>query len=138
MPMLPGTRKIPGTNRYRLPNGQVVTRWHARNLGAQKEGFKNETARRNDVGEKGTSHSGQRSRNDNYYKAFKQSELGQQMLANAQDQAKLMRTPFNEAAFKADVLAARNGRPRAGKPGQPDYQKFMAQYGGRSDWIVRY
>lgn len=114
MPIPRGAHQVHGEpNRVRLASGEIVTRSHARSLGARELGFKSEYAYRN---------SGQASKDDKYVRAMLRSEQGRHVLDIAKQQGKSV------SEVRQQLLAARNAQPHHGRPGGEAYYAFMDEY----------
>jgi hypothetical protein len=128
MPIHPGYRQVAGNkNRYyEIGNpSHIITRHQARNLGAQRLGFQNQRAYGQHLGGQST---GERERNDAYYARKMNSNFGRQAMANARAKAQAEDRPFNEERFKAEVIAARDYRPKNGQPAGAPYNDFYEDY----------
>jgi len=126
MPIHPDYRQVSGNkNRYyNVHTGEQVTRYRARSLGAQRMGYRSQS----ELSREHRAHPRYAEFDGKYYDSFKQSNRGERAIANAKALARREGRPFNEARFKAEVIAARNARPRRGQPGGPAYTDFIERY----------
>jgi hypothetical protein len=116
MPIPPGARQVPGNkNRIQLANGDVVTRAHARTLGARFEGFRNENDRRHSTA--------QREANDKYFQSWSRSNQGQRIIREAQQRARAEGRRYRPDQLRQELLAARNQRYGS------SWQSFARDYG---------
>lgn len=128
MPMPTGAHQVPGNpNRVTLSNGDVVTRYRARRLGAQQLGFRNERAytRKESAGD------------DKYYRRWSESPNGRAIIEKEKAFAAREGRKYSEAEMKQRLISARNARPhgdRFRRPGVPGkaagsaFTGFLSRY----------
>lgn len=112
---------MPGNkNRYVNAAGDTISRYQARKMGKAFYGSTSSSSLQKDV-------------DNRWFNKWSKHNIGQEAMANAQEQAHAEGRPFNAARFKAESVAARNQRPRKGTPGGPAYQHYQDTYGLNQD-----
>lgn len=129
MPIPPDASQVPGQeNRVRLGSGEVVTRAHALNLGAQFMGYKNHRDYR-----------GHASGDKKYMGAWLRTEQGRRAVEKEKALAKEEGRRYRKEQLMTRLIAARNARPhpRANRAARAPFVDFMTRYDitGGDDWV---
>lgn len=128
MPIPYGARQVPGNkNRVQLSSGEVVTRHAARQLGARELGYTNDKTYRSERDPE---------RDSKHFAAWSRGRQGQSAIDKEKATAKAEGRRYSPARVRQGFLAARNDRPRKGRPGGQAFLRFVERYDlDQDDWL---